>query len=312
MYRNYDGADSTFGTTSIQATNSGTPDLFSSYAALNAAGTQMTIMLVNKDPNNNNRMTLNLGTFSPTSVSEYVLGQSHPSGIVAVADPTPSNVVTLPPYTAMLLVVNGSQQKVPAVEWALNPDETMVPANGTVTLSPAILSGTGTVTLSNPQLLLSNPANTAGISLAIPSPQVTNTQPGTITVSANSTPGFYQFSVLGTDNTGVAQTQTGWILVQNPAATLSKNGDNQTGGVGTNIVLGVILAPGQSGGSSNAANIFFTTSAGTLSAREVTTNSFGAASVTLTLPSTPGTVTITAEGQYGLGHPVATFTATAQ
>jgi hypothetical protein len=42
------------------------------------------------------------------------------------------------------------------------------------------------------------------------------------------------------------------------------------------------------------------------------TNSSGVAGVTLTLPSAPGTVTVTAEGPYGLGHPVATFTETAQ
>jgi hypothetical protein len=36
------------------------------------------------------------------------------------------------------------------------------------------------------------------------------------------------------------------------------------------------------------------------------TNSSGVASVTLTLPSTTGTVTVTAEGPYGLGHPVVT------
>jgi hypothetical protein len=32
----------------------------------------------------------------------------------------------------------------------------------------------------------------------------------------------------------------------------------------------------------------------------------------LTLPSPAGTVHVTAEGQYGLGHPVAAFTETAE
>jgi hypothetical protein len=312
MYRNYDGHDSTFGTTSIQATNTASPNLFSSYAALNAAGTQMTVMLVNKDPNDTAQVTLSAGSFTPSSIAEYTLSQSHPSGIVASGPLPVTNTFTLPPYTAMLIVANGSLQKSPAVEWALNPDETMVPAKGTVTLSPTILSGTGTVTLSNPQLLLSNPTNTTGISVALPTPQITNSQPGSIVITGNSTPGFYQFSVDGTDNSGVTQTQTGWILVQNPAAALSKIGDGQTGAVGTNLTLTATLQPGSSGGSTTGASIFFTTNAGTLSAREVTTNSAGQASVTLTLPSVPGTVTVTAEGQYGLGHPVATFTETAQ
>ena len=39
----------------------------------------------------------------------------------------------------------------PAVEWDLNPDTIMVPAGGSVTLSPKIVSGTGTVTLNSQQ-----------------------------------------------------------------------------------------------------------------------------------------------------------------
>jgi hypothetical protein len=42
------------------------------------------------------------------------------------------------------------------------------------------------------------------------------------------------------------------------------------------------------------------------------TNSSGIASVTLMLPGSARTVHVTAEGPYGLGHPIATFTETAQ
>ena len=38
----------------------------------------------------------------------------------------------------------------------------------------------------------------------------------------------------------------------------------------------------------------------------------GKASVVLTLPSSPGTVHVKAEGQYALGHPAVVFTETAQ
>jgi hypothetical protein len=79
----------------------------------------------------------------------------------------------------------------------------------------------------------------------------------------------------------------------------------------------VILSPGQSGGSANGAGILFTTSAGTLSNGTssessviATTNSSGVASVTLTLPSTKGTVTITAQDQFALGGTSVTFTET--
>ena len=58
--------------------------------------------------------------------------------------------------------------------------------------------------------------------------------------------------------------------------------------------------------------MLFTTSAGTLSSPTVVTNSSGVASVVLTLPSKAETVHVTAEGQYALGHPVVTFTETAQ
>jgi hypothetical protein len=50
MYTNYDGAHGGFGTVSVADTNTGNVNLFSSYAALNSAGTVMTIMVLNKDP----------------------------------------------------------------------------------------------------------------------------------------------------------------------------------------------------------------------------------------------------------------------
>jgi hypothetical protein len=63
----------------------------------------------------------------------------------------------------------------------------------------------------------------------------------------------------------------------------------------------------------------FTASAGTLSNGTASgskviavTNSSGVASVTLTLPGNAGQVNVQAEGPYGLGHPVTTFTETAQ
>ena len=108
-------------------------------------------------------------------------------------------------------------------------------------------------------------------------------------------------------------------MVGNPPATLTKTGDQQTGGVGATVNLSVTLAPGASGGTATGAPVFFTTNAGSLANNGTTgtmvilpTNSSGVAGVTLTLPSAPGTVTVTAEGPYGLGHPVATFTETAQ
>ena len=93
----------------------------------------------------------------------------------------------------------------------------------------------------------------------------------------------------------------------NPPASLTKTGDDQHGRRGTQLNLSVTLNPGQSGGSAAGGTILFTTIAGSLSQRIVDTDSNGNASVVLTLPSTPGIVHVTAEGQYALGHPVVTF-----
>jgi hypothetical protein len=81
--------------------------------------------------------------------------------------------------------------------------------------------------------------------------------------------------------------------------------------------LTVTLSAGSSGGTNTGASVLFSTDGGSLSngttsgAKVIAiTNSSGVASVTLTLPSTAGTVNVTAEGPYGLGHPTATFTET--
>jgi hypothetical protein len=131
-------------------------------------------------------------------------------------------------------------------------------------------------------------------------------------VTTGSTPGFYHYSVPSTDTNGVAQQQGGWILVGNSPASLTKTGDKQKGAAGSQLTLSVTLSPGQSGGSASGGTVFFTASSGLLSSRIVTTDSTGKASVVLTLPSTAGTVHVTAEGQYALGHPQVTFTETAQ
>lgn len=150
---------------------------------------------------------------------------------------------------------------------------------------------------------------------------VTSTQPGTLTVDAGSASGFCHFTVTGSDGSAT-QTQGGWIIVGNPPAALaSTGGNNQSGSPGSALpqALTVSLSPGQSGGTAGGASILFTASAGTLSNGTASgskviavTNSSGVASVTLTLPANAGQVNVRAEGPYGLGHPVTTFTETAQ
>jgi hypothetical protein len=304
LFTNYDGQHHGFGTTSISDTNNGDPNLFSSYAALNSTGTVITLLVLNKDPSNTDQVQFSYNGFAPQQVTKYALSSTNPKQIVASTTSTWSPSMTFAPYSATLLVVTGTSQ-MPGAEWDLNPDTTMVASGNKVTLSPKITSGTATVTLGTPTF-------DSGISLVVSQPSLSAGHSGRVTVTAGSTPGFYHYSVPSTDTSGVAQQQGGWILVGNPPATLTKTGDKQKGAAGSQLTLSVTLNPGQSGGSASGGTVFFTATAGTLSNRIVTTDSTGKASVVLTLPSTTGTVHVTAEGQYALGHPLVTFTETAQ
>ncbi|MGO9338703.1 MAG: glycoside hydrolase family 44 protein [Terracidiphilus sp.] len=319
MYTNYDGAHHGFGTLSVSDLNNGNPSLFSSYAALNTTGTVMTIMVLNEDPANTAQVTFNLNGFSPTTYVAYTLS-STASGSIAASSSTAWNATqSFAPYTITLLVVNGSEASTPASEWYLNPDDLMVPAIGIGNLTPVIMNGTANVTLTSAvfDAYEGTPACSGVLGLA--NATITPLLPGMIVVKPGSTPGFCHFTVTGSDGTAT-QTQGGWIVVGNPAATLTQAGNNQSGTHGMALAqpLTVTLTPGQSGGTNTGAGILFTTSAGTLSNGTTSgtsviaqTNSSGTASVTLTLPSSAGTVTVTAQDQFALGGTSIPFTETA-
>ena len=280
----------------------------------------MTILVLNKDPANSAQVQIATNGFTPTNYIPYTLSQSSPTSIVAGTSKAWTATQTFTPYTATLLVVNGSVASAPVSEWDLNPDTIMVPANGTVTLNPVLTKGTAGVTMSSAVFDSYEGASVCtGGSLTLTTPTITTAVNGEITVNAGSTPGFCHFTVTGSDGT-VTQQQSGWIVVGNPAATLAKtDGDGQTGTHGTQLpkALVVTLSAGQSGGSAAGASVLFSTTGGTLTSGAVSgtkviavTGSTGAASVTITLPSSAGVVTVTAEGPYGLGHPEVTFTET--
>jgi hypothetical protein len=315
MYTNYDGAHHQFGSLSISGQDNGNPNLFTSYAALNSAGTVMTIMVLNKDPNNSAQVTFNLSGFSASTYVAYTLASAASSTISASGSAAWNATRSFAPYSITLLVINGSEASRPASEWYLNPDDLMVSASGTASLHPAISSGSATVTLSSAVFDAFEGAAACSGSLTLTNSTITASQPGAITVNAGSTPGFCHFTVTGSDGTAT-QTQGGWIVVGNPPATLTQSGNNQSGSAGTALTqpLTVTLSPGQSGGSAGGAGILFTTSAGTLSNGTTsgtsviaTTNSSGTASATLTLPSAKGTVTVTAQDQFALGGASVTF-----
>jgi hypothetical protein len=319
LYTNYDGAHHGFGTVSVADQNDGDPNLFSSYAALNASGTQMTIMVINGDPSKSDQVTFHLAGFQASSYTAYTLASTDSSAISASNSKAWSSTQTFAPYSITLLVVSGNEVNAPVSEWRLNPGDLMVPASGTATLHPAITSGSANVTLNSAVFDSYEGAAACSGSLTLTNASVTPSKPGTITVNAGSTPGFCHYTVTGSDGT-VTQTQGGWIVVGKPAGTLTQSGNNQSGASGTTLSqpLTVTLDPGQSGGTSTGAGILFTTSAGTLSngttsgAKVIaTTNSSGVASVTLTLPASAGTVTVTGRDMFSLGGASVSFTETA-
>ena len=325
LYRNYDGAKSTFDPISVSASHNADPNLFSVYAATNASGNSLTLMVVNKDPANAAQTTFTLSHFTPSQVKAYTLSQGSPNSIVAGATQAWSSTMTFAPYSATLLVITGSSTP-PASEWDLNPDAIMVSASGSTTLSPKLIGTATTVTLNTAVFdSFEGAAACNGGSISLTNPTIASGTPGTITLNAPASAGFCHFSVTAGDGT----TKGGWLVVGKPAATLAKTGgDNQTGTVGTAlpVALQVTLTPGSSGGSMGGASVFFTTSAGSLTNVAVggekvftgpkviaVTNGSGVAKVTLTLPAGAGPVSITAEGPFALGHPtVVPFSETAQ
>jgi hypothetical protein len=322
LFTNYDGSHHRFGKTSVEATHNANPDFFSLYAALNSSGTGLTILVINKDPANSAQVSFTTTGFTPSGTqTTYTLSQNSPTAIVSSAGNW-SATQTFAPYTATLVVVPGALNSTPGADWDLNPDTIMVPASGTVTLSPKITSGTSSVTLSSAVFDAFEGASACtGGSINIGTSTITTSANGAITVTAPGTPEFCHFTATGTDAGGVTQTQGGWIVVGNPPATFTQTGNNQTGAAGSTLTLSVTLNPGQSGGTNTGASVLFwtptnnaTLSNGTTSGPKViaVTDSSGVASVTLRLPSTAGPVAVTAEGPYGLGHPVATFAETAQ
>lgn len=315
LYTNYDGVDGEFGFISVSDTHNGDPNLFSSYAALGAS--VLTVMVINKDPQTSAQVQFTFKGFNPLAFTTYTLAAPFPAitASTSASNPQPwSSVQYFPPYSATLLVVTGSATGSTA-SWNLNPDTLMAPAGGI-----AILQATGGGTLTSAVFDAYEGAPACAGNFAITNPTITNAQPGVLTVTAGNASGFCHFTVTASDG----GTQGGWIVVGNPAANLTiANGNNQAGAHGTTlpVSLAVSLAPGNSGGANPAsgASILFSTNAGTLSSGATSgskviaiTDSSGFASVTLTLPSTAQTVTVTAEGPFGLGHPVVTFTETAQ
>ncbi len=317
LYTSYDGAKHGFGALSVLDQSNANPDLFTSYAALDATGSTMTIMVLNKDPGNATNVAFDVTGCSPSRFTAYTLVSTNPGSITMSASTAWSATQSFAANSITLLVVSGSQPSKPASEWYLNPDDLMIPASGTGILNPRIISGTANVTLNSAVFDASQGAAACSGSLTLTNSTITPTMPATITVNPGSTPGFCHYTVTGNDGTST-QTEGGWIVVGKPAATLAvSGGNNQSGTAGTALSqpLSAELSSIPSGFTATGAEVLYTTSGGMLSNGTTsgtsviaTTNSSGSASVTLTLPSTKGTVTVTAQDQFALGGTSITFT----
>jgi hypothetical protein len=98
----------------------------------------MTIMVLNKDPQNAAQVTFNLIGIQRLHLRAYTLASTASSAISASSSAAWNATQSFAPYSITLLVINGSEASKPASEWYLNPDDLMIPASGTATLHPAI------------------------------------------------------------------------------------------------------------------------------------------------------------------------------
>jgi hypothetical protein len=111
MYTNYDDNGSRFGDTSVQTTSS-QPDQVASFASINSTSGDLTLMLINNNPDKQLTTALDLrGMELSQNGSIYRYSQIKPDDIVNesfVMDP--NSTLTLPPYSITLLVVKAAKQ----------------------------------------------------------------------------------------------------------------------------------------------------------------------------------------------------------
>ncbi|MEW6126010.1 MAG: glycoside hydrolase family 44 protein [Acidobacteriota bacterium] len=107
MYRNYDGNQSTFGDTSVQATVPN-PDNVSAFAALRNADGALTLMVVGKQLSGNTSATINLANFPAQGIAQvWQLTSTNQINRLSNINFTGSSLsLTIPPQSITLLVVS--------------------------------------------------------------------------------------------------------------------------------------------------------------------------------------------------------------
>ena len=131
-------------------------------------------------------------------------------------------------------------------------------------------------------------------------------------MTAGKKAGLLPLHVPGTDSSGVTQEQSGWIVVGNPSGDVDQGWGRAIGRAGNEFEsvgnAGAGAVRRQRGGSDGILH----DGCGHAFEPDRDDQFVGSCVVVLTLPANAGAVHVTAEGQYALGHPVVTFTETAQ
>jgi len=113
IYRNYDGAHAKFGEISVSG-SSPVADTVATFAALRSSDHALTVMVINKDLNNAQTVTVNLANYNRTgNVQVWQLGAANTITNVATITTTPITF-NAPAETVNLLVVPGSYVDAPS------------------------------------------------------------------------------------------------------------------------------------------------------------------------------------------------------
>jgi hypothetical protein len=146
IYRNYDGNDSTFGDTSVEA-NVANPDNLSAFASLRQSDGALTVMVINKQQGST-PVTLSLANFSNSGTAQaWQINWASQTSITHLADVKVANnsvSTTVPSQSITLLVIPAGN--------VLSPPSTptglaATVGNGTVTLTWKATSGATSYTV---------------------------------------------------------------------------------------------------------------------------------------------------------------------
>jgi hypothetical protein len=131
MYLNYNGVGGKFGDVSVSAA-SGDQDKVSVYAAKRTSDNALTIMVINKDPNNEYTSPISLAGFNPgTNAKVYRYSAANLNQIQPQADQPVTAAgftATFPAYSATLFVIPPSGGILPTDPPTLTPTITLTPS----------------------------------------------------------------------------------------------------------------------------------------------------------------------------------------